>query len=199
MSFLVGSEAPAFTASAVMPDNEMVEVSLSDYRHKKYVVLFFYPLDFTFVCPTELISVNNSIVAFESMDTKVFGVSVDSAYSHMAWRNTPVEKGGIGNIQFPLIADLNKDIARSYNVLLGSGVALRGTFLIDKAGIVRHACVNDLPLGRSTDELLRIVSALQHHEKHGEVCPAGWRTGKDALQPTAESVADFLVSHSDKL
>jgi peroxiredoxin (alkyl hydroperoxide reductase subunit C) len=192
MSTLVTRSAPDFTATAVMGDNSFKEdFSLSDYRGK-YVVLFFYPLDFTFVCPSEIIAFDKSLAEFQEKNCQVIGVSIDSQFSHWAWKNTSLDKGGIGNIQFPLVADLDKKISRQYGVLLDMGVALRGTFLIDKEGIVRHAVINDLPLGRSVVETLRMVDALIFHEKHGDVCPANWKEGEDAMTPTAEGVAEYL-------
>ena len=195
MSTLVTREAPDFTAQAVMPDNSFAELKLSSYRGK-YVVLFFYPLDFTFVCPSEIIAFDAALAKFASKDAAVIGVSVDSHYTHLAWKNTPRDRGGIGPIKYPLVADLNKSIARDYGILLDQSVALRGLFLIDKQGIVRHALVNDLPLGRSVDEALRVLDALRFHEQHGQVCPANWREGEEAMQPTAEGVAKYLAAHS---
>jgi peroxiredoxin (alkyl hydroperoxide reductase subunit C) len=194
MSTLVTKEAPDFTAQAVLPTNEMGELSLSKYRGK-YVVLFFYPLDFTFVCPTEILAFNKALPKFKEKNAELIGVSVDSHFTHLAWKNTPVDKGGIGNVQYPLVADLNKEISRSYGVLFNEAIALRGLFLIDKEGIVRHAVVNDLPLGRNVDEALRMLEALQFNEKHGEVCPANWREGEDAMAPTAEGVSSYLAKH----
>jgi len=197
MSTLVAKQAPDFTATAVMPDNSMKEdFKLSDFRGK-YVILFFYPLDFTFVCPSEIIAFDRKLDQFKAKDCEVIGVSIDSQYSHWAWKNTPVKEGGIGNIQYPLVADLDKKISRQYGVLLDMGVALRGTFLIDKEGLVRHAVINDLPLGRSIDEALRMVDALAFHEAHGDVCPANWQKGEDAMTPTADGVADYLAKHND--
>jgi peroxiredoxin (alkyl hydroperoxide reductase subunit C) len=195
MSTLVTQEAPDFTAQAVMPNNEFAELTLSKLRGK-YVVLFFYPLDFTFVCPSEIIAFDKALDKFKERNAQVVGVSVDSHFTHLAWKNTPRDKGGIGNVQYPVVADLSKDIARSYGVLLNDSVALRGLFLIDKEGKVRHALVNDLPLGRSVDEALRVLDALQFHEKHGEVCPANWRQGEEAMKPTAEGVASYLAKHA---
>ncbi len=195
MSTLVTKEAPDFTAQAVMPDNSFAEMTLSSYRGK-YVVLFFYPLDFTFVCPSEIIAFDKAVSKFEEKNAQVIGVSVDSHFTHLAWKNTPRDQGGIGPVQYPLVADLAKNISRDYGVLLEGGVALRGLFLIDKEGIVRHALVNDLPLGRNVDEALRVLDALQYTEKHGEVCPANWREGEAAMQPTAEGVADYLAKHA---
>ena len=179
-----------------MPDNSISELTLSDYRGK-YVVLFFYPLDFTFVCPSEILAFNTAIKAFNEKNCEIIGVSVDSQFSHLAWKNAPVEQGGIGNIKFPLVADLNKSISQNYGVLLpAEGVSLRGLFLIDKEGLIRHAVINDLPLGRNVDEALRMVDALQFFEAHGEVCPANWRPGDDAMRPTPEGVADYLKKHA---
>lgn len=194
MSVLVTKEAPNFNATAVMANNSFKEISLEDYRGK-YVVLFFYPLDFTFVCPTEIIEFNRKLDEFKSRNVEVLGVSTDSEFSHLAWKNTAVEQGGIGNIQYPLIADSKKSISLDYDVLFDDSVALRGLFLIDKEGIVRHQVINDLPLGRNIDEALRIVDSLQHTEKYGEVCPAGWNKGDDAMTPTGAGVADYLATH----
>ena len=192
---LVTKEAPDFTADAVMPDGTFGQVTLSSFRGK-YVVLFFYPLDFTFVCPSEILAFNKKISAFKEKNCEVIGVSVDSKFTHYAWRNTPVENGGIGNIQYPLVADLNKNIARDYGILFNDAVALRGLFLIDTKGTIRHAVINDLPLGRSVNEALRMVDALQFVETHGDqVCPANWQEGEEAMQSTAEGVASYLAKH----
>ena len=213
---LVTKKAPDFATQAVMPDNSIQEVKLSDYKGKK-VVLFFYPLDFTFVCPTELLAFDKRLSEFESRGVQVLGCSVDSRWSHLAWKNTDVNNGGIGNVQYPLLQDLDKSIARNYDVLVGAteayveteddaenttiggGVALRGSFLIDEEGTVRHAVLNDLPLGRNIDEMLRMVDALSYHQKHGEVCPAGWKDGDTAMKESPEGVADYLSSNSDNL
>jgi len=195
MSSIVTSQAPDFTAQAVMPDNSFKEISLSSYRGR-YVLLFFYPLDFTFVCPSEILAFNRAADDFNRRDCDLIGVSVDSQYTHFAWRNTPVNEGGIGQIGFPLVADLDKSIARKYGVLFNNEVALRGQFLIDKDGVVRHALINDLPLGRNVEEALRVLDALQFHEAHGEVCPANWRPGEEAMAPTAEGVAEYLAKHA---
>ena len=195
MPTLVTKEAPGFSAQAVMPDNTFAELTLSSYRGK-YVVLFFYPLDFTFVCPSEIIAFDKGLAKFKAKNAEVIGVSVDSQFTHYAWRNTPRDKGGIGQIKYPLVADLDKEISRAYGVLSEGSVALRGLFLIDKEGVVRHALVNDLPLGRSVDEALRVLDALQYTEEHGEVCPANWREGEDAMTPTADGVAEYLASHA---
>jgi peroxiredoxin (alkyl hydroperoxide reductase subunit C) len=195
MQPLVTRVAPDFVAQAVLPDNTFAELRLSQFRGK-YVVLFFYPLDFTFVCPSEVIAFDKKLPAFRERNCEVIGVSVDSHYSHWAWKNTPREKGGIGQVQFPIVADLTKKIARDYGVLLeDGGVALRGLFLIDREGVVRHAVINDLPLGRNVDEALRMVDALRHYEKHGEVCPANWRQGEEAMKPSADGVAKYLAQH----
>jgi peroxiredoxin 2/4 len=194
MCTLVTKEAPDFTATAVMPDNTFGDLKLSSYRGK-YVILFFYPLDFTFVCPSEIIAFDAAIEKFQKKNAQVLGVSVDSHFTHWAWKNTPRKEGGIGQIRYPLVADLTKSISRDFGVLLDGGVALRGLFLIDKEGKVRHALINDLPIGRSVDEALRTLDALQFHEKHGDVCPANWHEGEEAMKPTAAGVADYLAKH----
>lgn len=197
MNPLVTNEAPDFKAIAVMPDNSFNEgFTLSSLRGQ-YVVLFFYPLDFTFVCPSEILAFNRALGQFKERNCQVVGVSMDSHFTHLAWKNTPVNSGGIGNIQFPLVADLDKSIADSYRVLLPMGIALRGLFLIDKNGVVRSQVVNDLPLGRSVDEALRVLDALQFTEEHGDVCPANWKKGEDAMTPTAEGVARYLSDHAN--
>lgn len=195
MPNLVTKQAPDFTAQAVMPDNSFAELTLSSYRGKE-VVLFFYPLDFTFVCPSEIIAFDRCLAQFKSKNAEVIGVSVDSHFTHLAWKNTPRDQGGIGPIQYPLVSDLNKEISRAYGVLLNESIALRGLFVIDRHGVVRHELVNDLPLGRNVEEALRIVDAIQFHEKHGEVCPANWRQGQEAMKPTAEGVAAYLAKHA---
>ena len=199
MSVLVGKEAPDFTAQAVDGSGAFQELKLSSMRGK-YVVLFFYPLDFTFVCPSEIIAFDNHLAAFKERGCEVVGVSVDSHFTHHAWRETDRNKGGIGAIGYPLVADLTKNIARDYDVLTGDGaVAFRGLFLIDKEGMVRHQIVNDLPLGRNVEEALRMVDALQFHEENGEVCPANWNKGKDGMKPNAEGVAAYLSENAEKL
>ena len=195
MSTLVTQEAPDFTANAVLPDNTFAPLTLSSYRGK-YVVLFFYPLDFTFVCPSEIIAFDKRLAEFKAKNCEVIGVSVDSRFTHYAWKSTPVENGGIGQIKYPLVEDLTKSIARSYGVLFNDAVALRGLFLIDTKGVVRHAVINDLPLGRSVGEALRMVDALQFVETHGDqVCPANWQEGEEAMKPTADGVASYLAKH----
>lgn len=199
MYTLIRKPAPDFTAEAVLKSGDFKEITLSSFRDQKYVALFFYPLDFTFVCPSEIIAFSKRAKAFESRQTQIIGVSVDSKFSHHAWRNTPVEKGGIGSIDFPLVSDITKEISRDYGVLIDDSVALRGTFIIDKSGIVRHATLNDLPLGRNVDETLRVIDALQFTEAHGEVCPAGWQKGQKAMKPSASGVASFLAENVESL
>ncbi len=191
MSVLVTKPAPEFTAQAVMADGQITEISLSDYKGK-YVLLFFYPLDFTFVCPTEIIAFSEAVSEFDKLGVQVLGCSVDSHFSHLAWRGVDRKKGGIGDINYPLVADLDKSIARDYDVLLDAGIALRGLFLIDPAGVVRHQVVNDLPLGRSVDEAIRMVKALQFTEEHGEVCPANWQEGGDTMKPDPEGSKEYF-------
>ncbi|MCP4572523.1 MAG: peroxiredoxin [bacterium] len=193
---LVSTEAPDFTATAVMPDNSFKsDFKLSDYRGK-YVVMFFYPLDFTFVCPSEIIAFDRKLEEFKSRGVEVIGVSTDSHFSHWAWKNTDPKEGGIGNVQYPLVADFQKIISQDYGLLLEGGMALRGTFIIDKDGVVQHATVNNLGLGRNVDETLRLVDALQHLEEHGEVCPANWNKGDQAMTPTADGVAKYLSDNA---
>lgn len=193
---LVTEQAPDFTADAVMPDNSFGQITLSALKGK-YVVLFFYPLDFTFVCPSEILAFNKKLDEFKQRNCEVIGVSVDSKFTHLAWKNTKLEDGGIGDIKYTLVSDLNKNIARSYGILFNDAVALRGLFLIDTKGIVRHSVINDLPLGRSVDEALRMVTALQFVETHGDqVCPANWKEGEEAMKPTAGGVAAYLAKHS---
>jgi peroxiredoxin (alkyl hydroperoxide reductase subunit C) len=200
MSVLVGKKAPDFKAAAVMPDGSInSDFSLSDYKGK-YIVLFFYPLDFTFVCPTELIAFSRRIEEFESRGVYVIGCSIDSQFTHVAWRNTPIEDGGIGAVNYPLVADVKHEVCKAYDVEFEqAGVAFRGSFLIDENGIVRHQVVNDLPLGRNVDEMLRMIDALQFTEKYGEVCPAGWNKGEKGMTPTREGVSSYLSSEAHKL
>jgi peroxiredoxin (alkyl hydroperoxide reductase subunit C) len=193
MSTLVTKLAPDFKAQTVLADNTIAEKSLSELRGNKYAVVFFYPLDFTFVCPSEIIAFDKRLDEFKKRNCEVIGISVDSHFTHLAWKETALEKGGIGKVKFPLVADLTKQIAEQYGVLFDGAIALRGLFLIDKAGIVRHAVINDLPLGRSVDETLRMLDALQHYEKHGEVCPANWKEGDAAMKPTQAGVAAYLA------
>jgi peroxiredoxin 2/4 len=200
MSVLVGKASPNFIATTVMPNNDIqATFDFHKYLDGDVGVLFFYPLDFTFVCPTEIIAFNHRLGEFTSRNVKVVAVSVDSHFSHLAWKNTPVNHGGVGNVQMPMVSDLNKSIARDYDVLTNDSIALRGSFLIDKKGVVRHQVVNDLPLGRNVDEMLRMIDALAHHEEHGEVCPAGWKKGEEAMSPNSDGVSDYLASNADKL
>ena len=201
MSVLVGRKAPDFTTQAVLTDDSIVgDYNFTDARNGKYAVVFFYPLDFTFVCPSELIAFDHRIKEFEQRGVVVIGVSIDSHFTHNAWRNTPINEGGIGPVKYPLVADMTHSICKDYDVETPDGaVAFRGSFLIDKAGVVRHQVVNDLPLGRNIDEMLRMIDALQFTEEHGEVCPAGWHEGDKGMVATPDGVADYLAGEADKL
>ncbi len=199
MAVLVGKAAPDFTATAVMGNNEIADITFSKVTKGKYAVVFFYPLDFTFVCPSELIAFNHRLDEFKKRNVEVLGVSIDSQFSHLAWKNTPVEKGGIGQVAYTLVADVKHEICKAYDVEADGGVAYRGSFLIDRAGVVRHQVVNDLPLGRNIDEMLRMIDALQFTEEHGEVCPAGWSKGKAGMSASTEGVAKYLASHAKEL
>jgi len=200
MSVLVTKKAPDFTAAAVMPNNEINDkFNLHTYLKGKIGVLFFYPLDFTFVCPSEIIAFDNRLHEFKDRGVEVIAVSVDSKFSHIAWKNTEIDKGGIGQVQFPIVSDLKKSISRDYDVLLNEEVALRGTFLIDQEGVVRHQVVNDLPLGRNIDEALRMVDSLIFFQSQGEVCPAGWNKGKKGMKADAKGVADYLAGNAKDL
>ena len=198
---LVTRQAPDFTSSAVLGNGEIV----NNFNFKKHVngkaaVLFFYPLDFTFVCPSELIAFDHRYEEFKKRGVEVVGVSIDSEFTHNAWRNTPTENGGIGAVKYALAADVKHEIAKAYGIEHPeAGVALRASFLIDKNGVVRHQVVNDLPLGRNIDEMLRMVDALQFHEEHGEVCPAQWEKGKEGMKDSPEGVAKYLKQNADKL
>lgn len=194
MSVLVGKKAPEFTAAAVVNGNQIVEdFKLADYKGQ-YVVLFFYPLDFTFVCPTELHAFQEKLADFEARGAQVIGVSIDSQFSHFAWLNTQKKMGGIEGVKYPLVADLNKQISADYDVLVeGAGIAYRGLFLIDKEGTVRHQVINDLPLGRNVDEALRMVDALKFFEENGEVCPANWVEGEKTMKPTQDGLEDYFA------
>ena len=199
MSVLVTKEAPDFTANTVMADGSIKsDFGLSDLRGK-YVVLFFWPMDFTFVCPTEIIAHDQRIEDFKKRNVEVVGVSIDTQHTHIAWRNTPINQGGIGQIRYPMVSDVKHEITRAYGVEHPDGVALRASFLIDKDGIVQHETINNLPLGRNIDEMLRVIDALQYSEEYGEVCPAGWQKGDEAMKPTHDGVADYLGHHADKL
>ncbi|MDX1656421.1 MAG: peroxiredoxin [Candidatus Competibacteraceae bacterium] len=199
MSVLVNKPAPDFTAAAVLADGSITENFKLSSLKGKYVVLFFWPLDFTFVCPSEIIAHNNRIARFKELGVEVVGVSIDSQYTHFAWRSTPVDKGGIGPVEFPMVADVNHEIVRAYGVEHDAGVALRASFLIDRNGVVQHQVVNNLPLGREVDEMVRLVEALQFTEEHGEVCPAGWRKGQSGMKADAQGVADYLSKHAETL
>lgn len=200
MAVLVGKKAPDFTAAAVLGNNDINEnFTFSQAIRGKYAVVFFYPLDFTFVCPSELIAFDHRLAEFTNRGVEVVGVSIDSQFTHLAWKNTPVDKGGIGKVGYTLVADVKHEICKAYDVESEGGVAFRGSFLIDQAGTVRHQIVNDLPLGRDIDEMLRVVDALQFHEKHGEVCPAGWNKGKAGMKADPAGVAAYLAQHSKEL
>ncbi|CDJ59087.1 peroxiredoxin, putative [Eimeria maxima] len=191
---LVGQKAPDFTCEAVLPNGEFDTISLSRFAGKKYVLLFFYPFDFTFVCPSEIVAFSKAVADFEARDVQVLGCSIDSKFTHHAWRQQDLKDGGIGPVKIPLLADVKKELASAYGVLLPDGMALRGLFLIDKNGIVQHALINSLAIGRSVPEALRVVDALQHHEKYGDVCPANWQKGEKAMKPSAKGVAEYLGS-----
>jgi len=197
---LVTKKAPDFTASAVLGNNEIVDnFNLYENFGEKGTVLFFYPLDFTFVCPSEIIAFDHRLDEFTSRGINVIGCSVDSHFTHLAWKNTPVNEGGIGQVRYPLVADLTKQIAADYDVLLDGGVALRGSFLIDTDGTIRHAVINDLPLGRNIDEMLRMIDAMHFTNEHGEVCPAGWNKGQEGMKADPKGVAEYLAKHAEEL
>jgi len=196
MSTLVTRPAPDFTANAVLADNTIDEAFTLSSLRGKYVVLFFYPLDFTFVCPTEILAFDEALDEFNRRDAEVVGVSVDSQYTHLAWKKTPTDSGGIGPIRYPLVADLKKEIARDYGVLFDDEVALRGLFLIDREGIIRHAVINDLPLGRNVSEAIRMLDALRFHEEKGDVCPANWSEGDEGMDASPDGVVDYLSKYS---
>jgi len=197
---LVTKKAPDFTATTVLGNNEIVDnFNLYENFGENGTVLYFYPLDFTFVCPSEIIAFDHRLQEFKDRGINVIGVSVDSQFSHFAWKNTPVNEGGIGQIKYPLVADLTKEIAKAYDVLLDGGVALRGSFLIDKDGTVRHAVINDLPLGRNIDEMIRMVDAMLFTNEHGEVCAAGWNKGDEGMKASTEGVAEYLSKHENDL
>ncbi len=201
MGVLVGRKAPDFTAPAVLGDGSIVdEFNFASTTEGKPVVIFFYPLDFTFVCPSELIAFDHRLDEFKKRGVEVIGISIDSHFTHNAWRNTPINEGGIGAVGYTLVADITHSICQAYDVEHPqAGVAFRGSFLIDKEGNVRHQVVNDLPLGRNVDEMLRMVDALQFHEEHGEVCPAGWTSGDKGMKASPEGVAAYLSDNADKL
>lgn len=199
MAVLVAKQAPDFTATAVLGNNEIKDITLSAVNKGKYVALFFYPLDFTFVCPSELIAFDHRLEEFKKRNVEVIGVSIDSQFSHLAWKNTAVDKGGIGQVGYTLVADVKHEITKAYDVESEGGVAFRGTFLIDKSGVVQHQVVNNLPLGRDIDELLRVIDALQFTEEHGEVCPAGWKKGSKGMNASPEGVAKYLAENAKAL
>lgn len=200
MAVLVGKAAPDFTAATVLGNNSIDEnFNLKAHIKNKYAVIFFYPLDFTFVCPSELIAFDHRLKEFKDRNVEVIGVSIDSHFTHLAWKNTAVNNGGIGQVQYPLVADIKHEICKAYDVEAEGGVAYRGSFLIDKTSIVRHQVVNDLPLGRNIDEMLRMIDALQFTEQHGEVCPAGWSKGKAGMKADTKGVADYLAKHAGEL
>ena len=200
MAVLVGKAAPDFTAATVLGNNSIDEnFNLKAHIKSKYAVIFFYPLDFTFVCPSELIAFDHRLKEFKDRNVEVIGVSIDSHFTHLAWKNTAVNNGGIGQVAYPLVADIKHEICKAYDVEAEGGVAYRGSFLIDKTGIVRHQVVNDLPLGRNIDEMLRMIDALQFTEQHGEVCPAGWSKGKAGMKADTKGVADYLAKHAGEL
>ncbi len=192
MSSLVGKPAPEFKAQAAMPDGSFQEIALSDYKDKNYVLLFFYPLDFTFVCPTEIIAFSDKVEEFQRRGVQVLSCSVYSHFTHLAWKNVPRTEGGLGDIGYPMLADLNKKIAADYGILLDAGIALRGLFLIDKSGTVQHSVINNLPLGRNVDEAMRTVDALQFHEKNGEVCPANWTEGDKGMKADPKGSKEYF-------
>jgi len=199
MSILVNKQAPDFDAAAVLGDGSIVDSFTLSSLRGKYVVLFFWPLDFTFVCPSEIIAHNNRMDKFRELGVEVVGVSIDSQFTHHAWRSTPVEKGGIGAVEFTMVADVKHEITRAYGIEHEAGVALRASFLIDQQGVVQHQVVNNLPLGREVDEMVRLVEALQFTEAHGEVCPAGWRKGQKGMKADAQGVADYLAENATNL
>ena len=200
MAVLVGKAAPDFTAATVLGNNSIDDnFNLKAHIKNKYAVIFFYPLDFTFVCPSELIAFDHRLKEFKERNVEVIGVSIDSHFTHLAWKNTAINNGGIGQVQYPLVADIKHEICKAYDVEAEGGVAYRGSFLIDKTGIVRHQVVNDLPLGRNIDEMLRMIDALQFTEQHGEVCPAGWSKGKAGMKADTKGVADYLAKHAMEL
>ncbi|NTV96146.1 MAG: peroxiredoxin C [Thiobacillus sp.] len=201
MAVLVGKQAPDFTAAAVLGNGDIVDnFNFKQATAGKYAVVFFYPLDFTFVCPSELLAFDHRMNEFKARNVEVLGVSIDSHFTHNAWRNTPVNAGGIGAVGYTLVADMNHAICKAYDVETPDGnVAFRGSFLIDKSGMVQHQVVNNLPLGRNVDEMLRMVDALQFFEEHGEVCPAGWKKGDTGMKATPDGVAEYLANNADKL
>ena len=199
MNNLIQQQAPSFTTDAVLENGKLSKISLSDFKNKKNVCLFFYPLNFTFVCPSEILSFSNKAHEFVARNVQLLGISVDSQFSHLAWRNTSIANGGIGAINFPLLSDITKKIAKNYGVLIDDSIALRGTFVINKDGIIKHISLNDLPIGRNVDEVIRIIDAMQHVEQSGHVCPAGWRKGLSSIEPTQTGIASYLRDNASSL
>ena len=198
MSVLVGKAAPDFNLNAVYGNNEIKSLNLADYRGR-YVLLFFYPLDFTFVCPSELIALDHRLAEFSKRSTEVIAVSIDSEYTHLAWKNTPINQGGIGQVGYPLVADIKRSLCQTYGVEDTDGTALRASFLIDRAGVVQHQSVNNASMGRNIDDLLRLIDALQFNEEHGDACPAGWQKGDAGIVQSPEGVAGYLAKHAADL
>lgn len=197
---IVTKKAPFFKAPAVLPNGKIVsDFDMEKFVGKKGLIVFFWPKDFTFVCPSEIIAFDNRFDEFQKRGFNIIGISTDSDCVHLAWRNTPVDKGGIGQVRFPLVSDIKKEISRAYDVLFDESIALRGSFLIDNDLIVRHAIVNDLPLGRNIDEMVRMTDALLFWKEHGDVCPANWKKGQEGMHPTQEGVAEYLAKNSKKL
>ena len=201
MSTLIGKLAPNFIAPAVLPSGKIIEkLNFSQICNNKYAILFFYPLDFTFVCPSELIALNKRMKKLQSLNVEVITISIDSEYTHKAWRNTAISNGGIGIVNYIMISDKNHKIVESYDIKDDkSGIALRATFIIDKKGIIRHQSINDLPLGRNINELIRIVEALIFHENNGEVCPAGWNVGDIGIKPSSQGISEYLSKYANTL
>ncbi len=200
MTILVGKEVPDLTAAAVLPNNEIDNnFNICNYIEGKFGVIFFYPLDFTFVCPSEIIALDHKIEEFQKRGAAIMTVSIDSQFTHLAYKRTPVEQGGIGNVRFPMVADVNKNITSSFGILHNQSVALRGVFITDRHGIVRHQLVNDLPIGRNIDEILRTIDAIAYHEENGEVCPANWQAGKKAIKPNQEGISAYLRENAGSL
>ena len=198
MSVLVGKTAPDFVLNAVYGNNEIKALNLLDYRGR-YALLFFYPLDFTFVCPSELIALDHRLAEFAKRNTEVIAVSIDSEYTHLAWKNTPINQGGIGQVGYPLVADIKRSLCQTYGVEDTDGTALRASFLIDRAGVVQHQSVNNASLGRNIDDLLRLIDALQFNEEHGDACPAGWQKGDAGIVQSPDGVAGYLAEHAAEL
>ena len=197
---LVTKKAPDFTAPAVMPDNTICDkFNLYENFGENGTVVFFYPLDFTFVCPSELLAFDHRVADFKERGINIIAVSIDSHFTHLAWKNTPIDNGGIGKVSYPMVADLTKNIAKDFDVLLEGGIALRGSFLLDKDGTVRHSVINDLPLGRNIDEMLRMADTMLFTNEYGEVCPAGWNKGDKAMKATTDGVAEYLAKNADSL